>query len=89
MSQYTRVEQVLRDTSKPLALHEVHEHIRLRFGVLDSEAAISARIREIRQALEASGGGSVHSEGVQGKAYLRYRVIATESDLQQAALFAD
>lgn len=88
MSQYTRVEAVLRDTSKPLALHDIHEQIRRRYDVLDSEAAISARIREIRHALEASGGGTVHSEGVQGKAYLRYRIIATASDLQQSELFA-
>lgn len=87
MSQYTRVEAVLRETSKPLALHQIHEEIRLKYGVLDSEAAISARIREIRHALEQSGGGTVHSVPVDGKAYLRYQVIATASDLQQAELF--
>lgn len=87
MSQYTRVEDVLRETSRPLALHQIHEAIRMKYGVLDSEAAISARIREIRHALEQSGGGTVHSVPVEGKAYLRYQVIATASDFQQAELF--
>ncbi len=77
MSQYQRVEAVLRDTEKPLALHEIHAAIRARFEVFDSEAAISARIREIRHDLESQGRGTVHSEPVSGKAYWRYRVLAT------------
>lgn len=88
MGQYARVEAVLRETSEPLALHQIHEAIRMKYGLLDSEAAISARIREIRQALEKSGGGTVHSVPVEGKAYLRYRVLATASDFQQKELFA-
>ncbi len=89
MGQYARVEAVLRKTGKPLALHEIHDEILTRYGVLDSEAAISARIREIRQALEKSGGGTVHSVPVEGKAYLLYRVIAKASDLPQSELFVN
>lgn len=88
MSQYARVEAVLRATSRPLALHQIHEAIRMRYGLLDSEAAISARIREIRHNLETSGGGTVVTEPVEGKAYLRYRVHATATDIQQTELFA-
>lgn len=88
MSQYARVEEVLRTTVCPLALHQIHQAIRMRYGVLDSEAAISARIREIRQALEKCGGGTVISVPVEGKHYLRYRVMATANYGQQS-LFDD
>lgn len=87
MSQYDRVKQVLQDTEKPLALHTIHSDIYRRFGVMDSEAAISARIREIRYDLEQSGGGSVYSERVPEKAYHRYKVIASPGGQVQSALF--
>lgn len=76
MNQSKRVEQVLRDTLRPLALHEIHSAIRARYGISDSEAAISARIREIRHELEKSATGTVLSVPVTGKKYLRYRVWA-------------
>jgi len=88
MSQYQRVEETLRATLRPLALHQIHEAIRTRYGVLDSEAAISARIREIRHALEVSGEGTVATEPVEGKAYLRYRIHVTAQSIQQSDLFA-
>lgn len=87
MSQYARVQKVLESTKAPLALHEIHEAIRIQFGVLDSEAAISARIREIRHAVEVAGAGYIHTERAEGKAYLRYRLIQSSAGSPQG-LFA-
>lgn len=87
MSQYTRVQKVLAGTPSALALHEIHEAIRIQFGVLDSEAAISARIREIRHAVDVSGSGFIHTERVEGKAYLRYQLIESSAGKPQG-LFA-
>lgn len=87
MGQYDRVKEVLQRTERPLPLHSIHDEIRHHFGVLDSEAAISARIRDIRHDLEKSGEGTVYSERVPEKAYHRYRVIASPGGQVQSALF--
>ena len=47
-SQLGRTYLALRDASYWLQLHELAELIKMRFGVQDSHAAISARIRELR-----------------------------------------
>lgn len=59
MSQYQRVKAVLERARKPLALHDIAARIWRDFSVRDSEAAISARIREIRHDLVANGRGTV------------------------------
>lgn len=90
MSQYTRVQKVLASTQVPLALHEIHEAIRIQFGgQLDSEAGISARIRDIRFDLTQRGAGYIYTERVEGKAYLRYRLIESASGSGHSNLFAD
>ena len=43
-----RVFMVLRDATYWMQLHEIGEAIRDRFEVMDSHAAISARIRQLR-----------------------------------------
>lgn len=88
MSQYARVQKVLESTPAPLALHEIHEAIRIQFGVLDSEAAISARIREIRYAADVVGIWSIYTERVEGKAYLRYQLIELKGE-EPKGLFAN
>lgn len=55
MSQYDRVKAVLQAATKPLALCEIRRRILMRFSVSDSEAAISARIRDIRHDLQKEG----------------------------------
>ncbi|WP_043530434.1 hypothetical protein [Litchfieldella xinjiangensis] len=63
-SQLGRVHLVLRDATYWLQLHEIGEAILQRFGRMDSHAAISARIRELRGlgitivSREVSGPGS-------------------------------
>ncbi|QJQ93936.1 MULTISPECIES: hypothetical protein [Halomonadaceae] len=47
-SQLGRVHLVLRDATRWLQLHQISEAILARFGKMDSHAAISARIRELR-----------------------------------------
>lgn len=89
MGQYQRVEEVLRATTKPLALHQLHDAIRSRFNKFDSEAAISARIREIRAHLERTGGGTVLTEPVPGKAYLRYWIHEQATSREQGRLFTE
>lgn len=74
MSQYERVKLVLQETEKPLALHHIHAAIRERFSAFDSEAGISARIRDIRHDMERAGTGTVYTERVEGKSYLLYQV---------------
>ena len=43
-----RVFLVMEDAATWLQLHEIAAEIRRRFGVIDSEAAISARLRDLR-----------------------------------------
>lgn len=52
MSQYSRVLTILETADGPLALFEIAKRIKMRFRLVDSEAGISARIREIRKNLE-------------------------------------
>lgn len=47
--QHGRTYMVLRDSDAWLHLHEIRQAILERFGTMDSEPAISARIREIRR----------------------------------------
>lgn len=75
MGQYERVQKVLTDTREPLALHQIRVAILHEFDKSDSEAAISARIRDIRHDLEHNETGTVWSERVDGKSYYRYRVV--------------
>lgn len=73
-SQYSRVLEVLETAGKPLALFEIKEAILKRFKRLDSEAGISARIRDIRHALEVQAVGTVESFRETTAAWYRYRV---------------
>ncbi|TDX29126.1 hypothetical protein DFO67_108170 [Modicisalibacter xianhensis] len=47
-TQLGRTYLVLRDASYWMQLHEIAESIQVRFKVVDSHAAISARIRDLR-----------------------------------------
>jgi len=73
-SQYDRVLAVLKAAAKPLSLFEIREAITARFERMDSEAAISARIRDIRHDLERNQTGTICAVREQGKAWCRYRV---------------
>lgn len=73
-SQYDRVLAVLKAAVQPMSLFEIKEAISARFERMDSEAGISARIRDIRHDLERSRAGTVCAVREQGKAWFRYRV---------------
>lgn len=47
-SQLGRTYLVLRDATHWMQLHEIGDSIKSRFGKVDSHAAISARIRDLR-----------------------------------------
>ncbi|GAB2798966.1 hypothetical protein GCM10027040_27430 [Halomonas shantousis] len=47
-SQMGRTYLVLRDATYWMQLHEIAESIQTRFKVMDSHAAVSARIRDLR-----------------------------------------
>lgn len=74
MTQYARVKAVLLGAEKPLSIFQIQKRIRKAFDRIDSECAISARIREIRQELH-SDGKTIHSERVgSGRHYHVYWV---------------
>lgn len=72
MTQYSRVLTILEAAGKPLALFEIKAAILERFRQMDSEAGISARIRNIRQRLEVEGVGTVMAEKAKGASWFRY-----------------
>ena len=74
MTQYQRVLAVLEASSIPMALFEIKQAILARFEQLDSEAGISARIRDIRHELEAQNTGTIESVREPHKAWHRYKV---------------
>ena len=79
-SQYIRVKKVLEQAERPLALFEIQRRIKLIFGVIDSDAAISARIRDIRQDLQAENKGTILGQKAgPDKAYYLY-VLVKEFD---------
>lgn len=74
MTQYARVKAVLEGATKPLSIFQIQKKIRRAFDRIDSECAISARIREIRRDLHPDG-KTIHSERVgSGKHYHIYWV---------------
>lgn len=75
MSQYARVKHVLERASRPLALHEIHEAIRLKYQAFDAETAISARIRDIRHDLEREGKTIFSCRAGHGKAHHIYQIV--------------
>ncbi|WP_074829754.1 MULTISPECIES: hypothetical protein [Pseudomonas] len=81
MTQYARVLAVLEGAEKPLALFEINERIEARFNRKDSEAAISARIRDIRHDLELKNAGSVSSAKAKGAQWCRYWLFKPSDDL--------
>ena len=87
-TQYSRVMTILEAASKPLALFEIRTAILERFKQMDSEAGISARIRNIRQRLEVEGAGTVHAEKADGASWFRYCIKrnATEQDSDHSCL---
>ncbi|WP_282347949.1 hypothetical protein [Pseudomonas sp. PS01301] len=74
MTQLSRVLEILETSSKPLALFEIKAAILERFRQLDSEAGISARIRNIRHRLENDGAGTVRAEKAENVSWYRYRL---------------
>ncbi|MBX9755847.1 MAG: hypothetical protein K2X80_13915 [Pseudomonadaceae bacterium] len=74
MTQYERVLAVLDRSAVPLALHEIKDAILARFEQMDSEAGISARIRDIRHDLEGRKAGTVEAVRAPGRAWYRYFV---------------
>lgn len=58
-SQYIRVKKVLEQAERPLALFEIQTRIKHIFGVMDSDAAISARIRDIRHDMQQKNEGTI------------------------------
>ena len=75
-SQYARVLAVLESAANPLSLFEIKDAILARFKLTDSEAAISARIRDIRH---NSVTGTVNSLRQPGKSWFRYWVKSNNS----------
>ncbi len=76
LSQYMRVKQVLEKAERPLALFEIRGRIRQLFFVMDSDAAISARIRDIRHDLEFSREGTILGQKAgTKKAYYLYALV--------------
>lgn len=76
MSQYARVKSVLERASRPLALYEIHEAIRLMYQTFDAETAISARIRDIRHDLEREGKTIWSARVGHGKHHHHYRIVS-------------
>ncbi len=74
MTQYQRVLAVLEASTIPMALFEIKQAILARFEQVDSEAGISARIRDIRHDLESQNTGTIAAHRVPDKAWYRYRV---------------
>lgn len=79
-SQYDRVLAVLKAAAQPLSLFEIRQAIMARFERMDSEAGISARIRDIRHDLEKAQAGTICARREQGKAWCRYSVRNPTSD---------
>lgn len=77
MTQYARVKSVLEEADKPLSLFQIRRRIRESFNRIDSECAISARIREVRHDLLTEG-KTIASERVgAGKHYHVYWIAQT------------
>lgn len=68
-----RVYIVMRDAVAWLQLHEIAAEIRRHFGVIDSEAAISARLRDLRNL----HGQTVLRKRREGSHADEYRLAAT------------
>lgn len=76
VTQYQRVKTILSKADRPLALFEIAAMIRLEFGRYDSDAAISARIRDIRHDLEKSNQGTIAGKiAGKGKHHYIYEMI--------------
>ncbi|RKQ97124.1 hypothetical protein C7446_2543 [Kushneria sinocarnis] len=77
-SQLSRTFIVLRDADRWLVLHEIAEAILERFDKLDSHAAISARIRDLR-----AKGCTIyrrdHRPEIKGVRPAEYRLISIEN----------
>lgn len=69
-TQKTRVLAVLEAADKPLILGEIARAIWSRFRIRDSEAAISARVRELARSVDCT----VIRHRVPKKQYLRYEL---------------
>lgn len=70
-TQQGRTYLVMRDASQWMQLHEIAATIRERFGVIDSEAAISARLRDLRR----HWGKTVMRKRREGSKADEYRVV--------------
>jgi hypothetical protein len=89
MSQLNRVKIVLAEADNSLSLWEIKERIQAVFGQIDSEAAISARIRDIRAVMEKMDEGTILGIRVEGKAWQRYAMQFSRNQIgAQRNLFA-
>lgn len=79
-TQQARVRRILEGARRPLAIHEIGERIRRKFGTYDADTAISARIRDLRRALEREG-MTIHSwRAGPGKAHHVYLITRLSQD---------
>lgn len=85
-SQKARVLAVLQASDVPLALFEIRDRIEAQFMQFDSDAAISARIRDIRHELEVESCGTVGRVQVPGRSWCRYQLVRNGST--QSTTFA-
>ncbi|HEX8590670.1 hypothetical protein [Pseudomonas sp.] len=88
MTQLTRVKSILEAADTALALFEIKDRIFQVFQRIDSEAAISARIRDLRQEMERVGSGTITGARAAGKAWQRYRINKRNQVAQPATLLA-
>ena len=72
MTQYARVLSVLRDESEPQSLFQIRNRIKKVHNRVDSECAISARIRDIRRELMRDGFTVESRRAGPGKSYHIY-----------------
>ena len=75
-SQYIRVKKVLEQAERPLALFEIQARIKLIFKKMDSDAAISARIRDIRHDMQTKNEGTILGQKAgPEKSYYLYTMV--------------
>lgn len=86
MTQLIRVKQVLETAEQALALFEIKDRIFQVFRRVDSEAAISARIRDLRHQMELHGTGTITGVRAEGRAWQRYRIKPKCNEVAQPAV---
>lgn len=88
MTQRIRVKEILETADTALALFEIKERIFQVFRRIDSEAAISARIRDLRREMELLGSGTIIGARAAGKAWQRYQLNKRNQVAKPATLLA-